>query len=75
MSEDALSPSIRPARSLPEGQIVSGTPAAPHATSLRALVLFQRLPELRQQLRDLAKRVRALESKAPPPRKARRRPR
>ena len=47
-------------RNLAEGEIVSGTPAGPHAASLRAHVFFPRLPELRQQLRDLARRVRDL---------------
>jgi UDP-3-O-[3-hydroxymyristoyl] glucosamine N-acyltransferase len=60
-------------RNLAEGEIVSGTPAGPHAVSLRAHVLFPRLPELRHQLRDLARRVRDLESKAPPAQKGRRR--
>ena len=60
-------------RNLPAGQIVSGTPAMPHETSLRAHVLMARLPELRQQLRALAERVRALESRERPARKAPRR--
>jgi UDP-3-O-[3-hydroxymyristoyl] glucosamine N-acyltransferase len=59
-------------RNIGEGEIVSGTPAGPHAASLRAHVLFPRLPELRQQLRDLVERVRVLESKAAPARKPRR---
>ena len=62
-------------RNLAEGEIVSGTPAGPHTAPLRAHVLFPRLPELRQQLRDLARRVRDLESKTPPARKGRRRSR
>ena len=60
-------------RNVPAGQIVSGTPALPHETSLRAHVLMARLPELRQQLRALAEQVRALESRARPARKSRRR--
>ena len=60
-------------RNLPEGQIVSGTPAAPHIDSLRAHALFLRLPELRQQLRELTERVRALESRPAPARRTSRR--
>ena len=53
-------------RSIPEGQIVVGTPAAPHDVGLRAHALLLRLPELRQQLRDLAARVQALETPPEP---------
>ena len=60
-------------RNLSDGQKVSGTPAMPHDVSLRAHVLVARLPELRQQLRELAARVRALEPRAKPARKTRRR--
>jgi UDP-3-O-[3-hydroxymyristoyl] glucosamine N-acyltransferase len=52
--------------SLEAGQIVSGNPAIPHTTSLRALTVIPRLPELRQQVRDLERRVRALEEKTAP---------
>jgi UDP-3-O-[3-hydroxymyristoyl] glucosamine N-acyltransferase len=62
------------ARNLAPGEIVSGTPAFPHAASLRAHVLFERLPELRQQVRQLAERVRVLEAQGTTPtRKPRRR--
>jgi UDP-3-O-[3-hydroxymyristoyl] glucosamine N-acyltransferase len=60
-------------RSIPEGQIVVGTPAAPHDVGLRAHALLLRLPELRQQVRDLAARVRALEAPPAPAPKTRRR--
>ena len=59
-------------RSIGERSIVSGTPAQPHETSLRSHALILRLPELRQQLRDLASRVAALE--AGPPKKPRKAP-
>ena len=58
-------------RSVGERTIVSGSPAQPHEASLRTHALVLRLPELRQQLRDLAGRVAALE--AGPPKKPRRR--
>jgi UDP-3-O-[3-hydroxymyristoyl] glucosamine N-acyltransferase len=61
------------AGSVPEGQIVSGTPAQPHATSLRIHQLILRLPHLRRELRELAERVRELESLPEPARRARRR--
>jgi UDP-3-O-[3-hydroxymyristoyl] glucosamine N-acyltransferase len=47
------------------GQIVSGNPAIPHTTALRVFGVIPHLPELRQQVRDLERRVHALE--APPP--------
>ncbi len=58
-------------RNVPEGQIVVGTPAAPHDVGLRAHALLLRLPELRQQLRELAARVRALETPPAPAPKTR----
>ena len=50
--------------SLEAGQIVAGSPAIPHEVALRAYSLIRHLPELRQQVRDLDQRVRALESPA-----------
>ncbi len=46
---------------VPAGEIVSGNPAIPHMTSLRAHSLFPSLPELKQQVRDLERRLAALE--------------
>ncbi len=60
-------------RSLPAGQIVSGSPAMPHDVSLRTVALLPQLPELRRQLRELDKRVRALETRPRPAGKTRRR--
>jgi len=54
-------------RSLEAGQIVAGSPAIPHEVALRAYNLIGHLPELRQQVRDLEQRVRAME---PPARRA-----
>ncbi|HKW86543.1 MAG TPA: UDP-3-O-(3-hydroxymyristoyl)glucosamine N-acyltransferase [Nitrospiraceae bacterium] len=51
-------------RNLEGGQIVAGSPAIPHGVALKAYNLIGHLPELRQQLRDLEQRVRALESSA-----------
>ncbi|MFM7840481.1 MAG: UDP-3-O-(3-hydroxymyristoyl)glucosamine N-acyltransferase [Nitrospira sp.] len=51
-------------RSLAGNQIVSGTPAIPHAISIKAQAVVSRLPELRQQVRDLLHRVTELESRA-----------
>jgi UDP-3-O-[3-hydroxymyristoyl] glucosamine N-acyltransferase len=52
------------ARSLASDQIVSGAPAMPHEVFMKAQAVFPRLPELRQQVRDLERRVRVLESRA-----------
>jgi UDP-3-O-[3-hydroxymyristoyl] glucosamine N-acyltransferase len=60
-------------RSVSEGQIVAGTPAAPHDVALRAHALLLRLPELRQQVRELTERVRVLESRPARVKKAPRR--
>ena len=60
-------------RNVTEAQVVSGTPAVPHEISLRTQVLLLRLPQLRQQLRELAERVRSLESRPAPARKPPRR--
>jgi len=50
--------------SLEAGQIVAGSPAIPHEVALRAYSLIRHLPELRQRVRDLDQRVRALASPA-----------
>lgn len=50
-------------RSLTGDQIVSGTPAMPHEVSIKAQAVIPRLPELRQQVRDLEHRVRSLEAR------------
>lgn len=44
------------------GQIISGSPGMPHTVALRAHGVFPHLPELRQQVRELERRVRALEA-------------
>jgi len=50
-------------RSLTGNQIVSGTPAMPHEVSIKAQAVVPRLPELRQQVRELLQRVSALEAR------------
>ncbi len=50
-------------RSLTGNQIVSGTPAMPHEVSIKAQAVIPRLPELRQQVRELLQRVNALEAR------------
>jgi len=49
-------------RSVPAGQVVSGAPALPHEVFIKAQAVIPRLPELRQLVRNLEKRLRALES-------------
>jgi UDP-3-O-[3-hydroxymyristoyl] glucosamine N-acyltransferase len=56
-------------RSVGAGEVVSGSPAMPHALSLRVHALLRRLPELRAQVRALERRLAALESAAPRRRK------
>ena len=43
------------------GQVVSGAPAIPHKTWLKATRIFQKLPEMRKQVRALEKTVAELE--------------
>lgn len=50
------------ARHIDSGQIVSGNPAIPHATSLKVFNIIPRLPQIRDQVRDLEQRVRTLEA-------------
>jgi UDP-3-O-[3-hydroxymyristoyl] glucosamine N-acyltransferase len=50
-------------RNLTGQQIVSGAPVMPHEVAIKAQAVIPRLPELRQQIRDLEKRVAFLESK------------
>jgi len=51
-------------RSLTGGQIVSGAPAIPHEISIKAHAVIPRLPELRQHVRALERRVTALETRS-----------
>jgi UDP-3-O-[3-hydroxymyristoyl] glucosamine N-acyltransferase len=48
------------------GQIVSGAPAMPHKTWLKATRVFEKLPEMRKKLMALEKRVAALASQLDP---------
>ena len=45
------------------GQVVSGAPAIPHKTFLKATLLFPKLPEMRKRLLALEKTVSALKTK------------
>ena len=53
-------------RSLTGNQIVSGAPVMPHEVAMKAMAVIPRLPELRQQVRNLEQRVQDLESKKKP---------
>ena len=48
-------------KSIPEGQVVSGTPAMPHRLWLKTSSLIPKLPDLVGRLRDLEKRLADLE--------------
>jgi UDP-3-O-[3-hydroxymyristoyl] glucosamine N-acyltransferase len=50
-------------KNIPAGSFVSGYPAMPHARATRIQALTQCLPEWRDQLADLEKRLSALEKK------------
>jgi len=51
------------ARSIPPGRIVAGAPHLPHREWLRVQALVPKLPEMRDKLKDLLKRVEELEKK------------
>jgi len=57
-------------RSLEPNQIVSGAPVMPHETWMKAQAVIPRLPELRQQLRNLEQRLASLETERAAPNKA-----
>ena len=46
---------------LPDGAFVAGVPAIDHRRWKRAQALFKKSPELRAELRDLTRRLAALE--------------
>jgi UDP-3-O-[3-hydroxymyristoyl] glucosamine N-acyltransferase len=52
-------------RNVPANEIVSGAPVMPHAIAVKAQAVIPRLPELRQQLRALELRMRAVEARGP----------
>lgn len=59
-------------RNIAAHEVVSGAPILPHETWVRAQAVVGRLPDLRQQVRDLEKRVRSLENSKSRRRKGRR---
>lgn len=50
-------------RNLAGDQAVSGAPVMPHAIAIKAQAVIPRLPDLRQQVRELERRVRDLEAR------------
>ena len=50
-------------KSIPSGEVVSGTPAMPHRLWLKTSGIIRRLPQFSEHLRDLEKRVAELEKK------------
>src|SRR5438094_9164195 len=61
-------------RDVPAKEVVAGTPALPRMEWLKAMAIVAKLPELRQQVRDLVDRLKALETKAAATPMARRNP-
>lgn len=59
-------------RNLEPNQIVSGAPAMPHETFIKAQAVIPRLPELRQKVRELEERIRLLEARTQTKKKKRR---
>jgi UDP-3-O-[3-hydroxymyristoyl] glucosamine N-acyltransferase len=51
-------------KSIPSGQVVSGTPAMPHRLWLKTSGIIKRLPQFNEHLRHLEKRVSELEKKS-----------
>ncbi|MBW2066353.1 MAG: UDP-3-O-(3-hydroxymyristoyl)glucosamine N-acyltransferase, partial [Deltaproteobacteria bacterium] len=50
-------------KSIPNGSVVSGTPAVPHRLWLRSSSLIARLPELSERLRRVEKLIKQIEEK------------
>jgi UDP-3-O-[3-hydroxymyristoyl] glucosamine N-acyltransferase len=51
------------AKSIPPGEIVSGTPTMPHRLWLKTSGLIMRLPKLFERLRNLEKRLDGIEKR------------
>jgi UDP-3-O-[3-hydroxymyristoyl] glucosamine N-acyltransferase len=51
-------------RDVPAKEVVAGAPALPRMEWLKAMAIVAKLPELRQQVRNLEDRLKALETKA-----------
>ena len=51
-------------RDVPAKEVVAGTPALPRMEWLKAMAIVAKLPELRQQVRDLEERLKTLEKAA-----------
>ncbi len=54
-------------KDVPAGQAVLGSPAVPFAAAKRALALVEKLPEIRKEVRELAKRLEEIEKRVTPP--------
>jgi UDP-3-O-[3-hydroxymyristoyl] glucosamine N-acyltransferase len=64
-------------RNVESQEVVGGAPVMPYEVFLKSHALLARLPELRQQLRELKERVQEIENKQagkPKPKKSRRKP-
>jgi UDP-3-O-[3-hydroxymyristoyl] glucosamine N-acyltransferase len=48
-------------KSVPDGQIVSGSPAVPHRLWLKVSNIIPKLPEMKKRIRELEKRIQRLE--------------
>ena len=53
-------------RDVPAKEVVAGFPAQPRMEWLKSMAIVAKLPELRQQLREMEERLKALETKAAP---------
>ncbi len=58
-----IGPRAGVAKSIPDESVVSGSPELPHAQWLRVQAVVPRLPEMKKQIADLEKRLKALEEK------------
>jgi UDP-3-O-[3-hydroxymyristoyl] glucosamine N-acyltransferase len=50
-------------KSIPEGEVISGSPGMPHRVWLRVSGILPKLPDLTRQLKSMEKRVRELEDR------------
>jgi len=58
-----IGPQAGIAKSIPDDSIMSGSPEMPHSQWLRVQTVVPRLPEMKKQIAELEKRLKALEEK------------
>ncbi len=58
-----IGPQAGIAKSIPDDSVMSGSPEMPHSQWLRVQTIIPRLPEMKKQIAELERRLKALEDK------------